>query len=251
MALFGEKYGEEVRVVSMGNIKNKIYSLELCGGTHVENTGQIGQFSIISESSIASGVRRIEALRGEALSQHNQNKKIEIDNKNLELREKLDQIINQIKELNGDIAQFSNAVDEKIIADANNYLNKLKVKEILSNKNKNIIQNFNKNGIDIFSQILIGFPSKEIRTLIDQKKQSATKLLIFIFSIEENKTSIGVGVTQDLISQFDAAKFAKDLSSFLGGKGGGGRKDFAQSGGKKVDIDVINSAIEKLLKSID
>jgi len=251
MALFGEKYGEEVRVVSMGNNKNKIYSLELCGGTHVENTGQIGQFSIISESSIASGVRRIEALRGEALSQHNQNKKIEIDNKNLELREKLDHIINQIKELNGDIAQFSNAVDEKIIADANNYLNKLKVKEILSNKNKNIIKNFNKNGIDIFSQILIGFPSKEIRKLIDQKKQSVTKLLIFIFSIEENKTSIGVGVTQDLISQFDAAKFAKDLSSFLGGKGGGGRKDFAQSGGKKVDIDAINSAIEKLLKSID
>ena len=250
MALFGEKYGDEVRVVSMGTENNKIYSLELCGGTHVKKTSDIGKFQVINESSISSGVRRIEALRGNELSEYLTKKNNEQNQKINELSEKLKEIVLEIKKFEGDAKNFENFIDEKQISEANNYLNTLKIKNILSDETKNITQIIKKKGINILTQILIGFPSKEIRNQIDKLKNENKKSIIFVISIDGKKTSIGVGVNSEIVDDYDAAKFAKELSNELGGKGGGGRRDFAQSGGGENTVEKVNLAFERIIEKI-
>ena len=250
MALFGEKYGDEVRVVSMGTENNKIYSLELCGGTHVKKTSDIGKFQVINESSISSGVRRIEALRGNELSEYLTKKNNEQNQKINELSEKLKEIVLEIKKFGGDAKNFENFIDEKQISEANNYLNTLKIKNILSDETKNITQIIKKKGINILTQILIGFPSKEIRNQIDKLKNENKKSIIFVISIDGKKTSIGVGVNSEIVDDYDAAKFAKELSNELGGKGGGGRRDFAQSGGGENTVEKVNLAFERIIEKI-
>jgi alanyl-tRNA synthetase len=249
MALFGEKYGEEVRVVSMGINDNNIYSLELCGGTHVNSTKEIGKFLIINESSIASGIRRIEALRDEELQTYLEKKELNQKNKIQELKHKFNEILKEIKLNGGKIENFKNFDEQKLLL-ASNYLKELKTKNILSDKNKNIINSIHKNNINFHSQILLEFPSKEIRTLVDeQKKKEST--IVFIFSLNKEKTSIAVGVSNNLIDKFNASDLVKKLSSLLGGKGGGGRKDFAQAGGEKASINDVQSAVSKVLESIN
>ena len=250
MALFGEKYGDEVRVVSMGEDNNNIFSLELCGGTHVERTGEIGEFSVINESSISSGVRRIEALRGTELKVFIENKKKEQDLKLSENQKKLDEIVNQIKELNGDYKKFQIFKNDKQINEALSYLNDLKVSNILSDKTKNIINSVIKKNININTQILIGLPSKEIRNLVDKGKKNKENVIIFIISLDDKKTSIGVGVSDSLTDKYNATDLVKKISLLLGGKGGGGRKDFAQSGGGESTIELVESSIKKIINEI-
>ena len=248
MALFGEKYGEEVRVVSMGKHENISFSLELCGGTHVDSTGEIGKFMIINESSIASGVRRIEALRDKELQKYLENKALDQKNKIIELENKFNEILEEIKLNGGSIEKFKDFDEQKILS-ASNYLNDLKIKNTLSDKNKNIINTINKNNINFYSQILIDFPLKEIRTLVDEQKKNDSTI-VFIFSLDKEKTSIAVGVSDNLTDKFNACDIVKKLSSLLGGKGGGGRKDFAQAGGKKASISVTYSYVEKIIETI-
>ena len=250
MALFGEKYGDEVRVVSMGHDKNNVYSIELCGGTHVMNTGEIGQFSVISESSIASGVRRIEALTGETLKKYNFQREKKLDNEKKEQIKKLKDIVDQIKNLGGDHKRYEAYEDEKQISNALKYLEVLKSKNILSDKSKNIIRELKKNNINIVTQILKGFPVKEIRNLVDKEKNSEKKIVL-IFSLNENKTSISTGVSADLVDKYDAVKIVKNISSLLGSSGGGGRKDFAQSGAGEKNLQDINQAISKFIETIN
>ena len=250
MALFGEKYGDEVRVVSMGKDNNNIFSLELCGGTHVERTGEIGEFSVINESSISSGVRRIEALRGTELKVFIENKKKEQDLKLSENQKKLDEIVNQIKELNGDYKKFQIFKNDKQINEALSYLNDLKVSDILSDKTKNIINSVIKKNININTQILIGLPSKEIRNLVDKGKKNKENVIIFIISLDDKKTSIGVGVSDSLTDKYNATDLVKKISLLLGGKGGGGRKDFAQSGGGESTIELVESSLKKIINEI-
>ena len=119
MALFGEKYGDEVRVISMGNNNDKIFSLELCGGIHVDTTNKIGEFSIINESSISSGVRRIEALSGDELKTYLKNKKISSLEKIQNNQKKLDEIVKLIKALKGDTVKFEKFNNEKQSRDTN------------------------------------------------------------------------------------------------------------------------------------
>ena len=249
MALFGEKYGDEVRVVSMGHDKNNVYSIELCGGTHVMNTGEIGQFSVISESSIASGIRRIEALTGETLKKYNFQREKKLDNEKKEQIKKLKDIVDQIKKLGGDYKRYEAYEDEKQISNALKYLEVLKSKNILSDKSKNIIREHKKNNINIVTQILKGFPVKEIRSLVDKEKNGEKKIVL-IFSLNENKTSISTGVSTDLVDKYDAVNIVKNISSLLGSSGGGGRKDFAQSGAGEISLQDIDKAISKFIETI-
>jgi len=250
MALFGEKYGDEVRVVSMGHDKNNVYSIELCGGTHVMNTGEIGQFSVISESSIASGIRRIEALTGETLKKYNFQREKKLDNEKKEQIKKLKDIVDQIKKLGGDHKRYEAHEDEKQISNALKYLEVLKSKNILSDKSKNIIREHKKNNINIVTQILKGFPVKEIRSLVDKEKNGEKKIVL-IFSLNENKTSISTGVSADLVDKYDAVNIVKNISSLLGSSGGGGRKDFAQSGAGEISLQDIDKAISKFIETIN
>ena len=250
MALFGEKYGDEVRVISMGHDNAKTFSLELCGGTHVDTTSKIGEFSIINESSISSGVRRIEALRGDELKLFLKNKNTALQEKTQNNQKKLLEIVNLIKELNGDTKKFEKFENEKQINDAQNLLNKLRAKNILSDESKNIINSTIKDNTTITNQILLGLPAKEIRNLIDQNTKNNKNSIILVASLENKKTSIGVGVSEDLLDKYDAVHLVKKISSLLGSEGGGGRKDFAQSGGGETTLKNIKNIFDKVIKEI-
>ena len=245
MALFGEKYGEEVRVVSMGRKKEKVYSLELCGGTHVNKTGEIGKFEIISEGSISSGVRRIEGLRGEELQNYIKQQKSKDEKQSKDLKDKFDKIIETIKEQGGKADKFKNCLTDMDIAEK--YLSQVIKDNILKDKSKNIVNNFKKNNITFRLQKIIDLPGKELRSIVDETKKQKN-LIIFLFGISKNKISIAVGVSDDLTEKFDASEYVKYLSKNLGGSGGGGRKDFAQAGG--TDVDKIDQVVKLLIEKI-
>jgi alanyl-tRNA synthetase len=243
LALFGEKYGEEVRVLSMGDDDGKYFSTELCGGTHVKNTGDIGKFKIISQSSIASGIRRIEALRDKQLEDYLKNKE-KLSNISSEKNEEIIKSLSeQIIKLGGKPA--SNDDDQKtLIKNLTKQLETLTVNSILQDKTKNIVIDEEINGTKIRFQKVNGLPPKELRKLVDKGKKELIEGLVIVFANQDDKVGIAVGVTDNLISQFDAVKFVKVGSEIIGGKGGGGRKDFAQAGGQ--DQSKIDQAFEQL-----
>ena len=243
LALFGEKYGEEVRVLSMGDDNGAYFSTELCGGTHVRNTGDIGKFKIVSQSSIAAGVRRIEALRDKQLEDYLNNKE-KLSNIS---SEKNDEIIknlsNQITELGG--KPTLDESDQKIlIKNLTKQLETISVNSILEDKTKNIIKDEEINGIKIRFQNVDGLPPKELRKLVDKGKKELSEGIVIVFAAKDDKVGIAVGVTDTLTNKFDAVKFVKTGSEIIGGQGGGGRKDFAQAGGQ--DKSKIDEAFEKL-----
>ena len=243
LALFGEKYGEEVRVLSMGDDEGKYFSTELCGGTHVKNTGDIGNFKIISQSSIAAGVRRIEALRDKQLEDYLKNKE-KLSSISLE---KNDEMINslsqQITELGGKPSLDES--DQKIlIKNLTKQLETISVNSIIEDKSKNIIKNEEINGIKLRLQKVEGLPPKELRKLVDKGKKELSEGIVIVFASKDDKVGIAVGVTEKLIDKFDAVQFVKVGSEIIGGKGGGGRKDFAQAGGQ--DQSKIEEAFQKL-----
>jgi len=243
LALFGEKYGDEVRVLSMGNEKNRYFSTELCGGTHVRNTKDIGKFKIISQSSIAAGIRRVEALRDKQLQEF-LTKKQKISNLSSQKNEQIiKNISKQIIQLGGKPnLNFENQKD--LIKDLNRQLEKLSVKKILADKSKNIIKDEEINSIKVRLQKITDLPFKDLRTLIDAGKKEIIEGIVIIIATNEEKISLAVGVTNKLTKKYDAVKFAKIGSEIIGGKGGGGRSDFAQAGGNLPNK--INEAFEKL-----
>ena len=248
LALFGEKYGDEVRVLSMGHENKKYFSTELCGGTHVANTAEIGKFKIISQSSIASGVRRVEALRADQLEEYEKNQKESKSTQENLLIEEIKNVKNALENLKIKPIYKSDLSSSENLKDLKKQLDQANVKNIIKDKSKNIIKD-NKVSDFIFRyQTIKNLPSKELRTIVDVGKKDIKKGVLIVFSTLDGKVGVSVGVTKDLIEKFDAVELVKVAASILGGKGGGGRKDFAQAGGDNENK--IEEASQAVLKKI-
>ena len=248
LALFGEKYGEEVRVVFMGKENNGFFSTELCGGTHVKNTKEVGKFKVISQSSIASGVRRVEALRDKQLEVYEINQTKDKSQKELNLKNEIESLKKELQNLKIRPDYKENLNLSENLKNMNKQLNKVRIESIKKDKSKNIIKDKKIGNLLIREQILKDFPSKELRSIIDQGKKDIKSGIIVCISTFEDKVGLAVGVSQDLTSKYDAVDLVKTASSILGGKGGGGRKDFAQAGG--VDKSKIKEAFKEVSKKI-
>ena len=249
LALFGEKYGEEVRVLSMGNEQDKYFSTELCGGTHVRNTRDIGKFKIINQSSIAAGVRRVEALRDKQLQNYLKNR----DKQSGEVKEKNEQIkndlIKKIKALKGKPHLNKEKNQSDIIRELNKQYEQLLVASILEDKTKNIIKDISVNDTKVRFQKVQELPFKDLRSLIDKGKKELNNGVIVVYAIKDNKIGLAVGVTQELSKKIDAVNLVKIGSEIIGGKGGGGRADFAQAGGSIVEK--IEESFERIKSLIN
>ena len=243
LALFGEKYGDEVRVLSMGDEDGKYFSTELCGGTHVKNTGDIGKFKIVSQSSIAAGVRRIEALRDKQLENYLKNKEKLSALSSEKDDETIKELSEQITRLGGK-PSLDQSDQKNMIKNLTKQLDTLSVNSILNDKSKNIIKDQDINGIKLRLQKVDDLPPKELRKLVDQGKKDLSEGIVIVFASKDDKVGIAVGVTESLTNKYDAVEFVKIGSEIIGGKGGGGRKDFAQAGGQ--DRSKIEDAFEKL-----
>ena len=243
LALFGEKYGDEVRVLSMGNEQNKYFSTELCGGTHVRNTGDIGKFKIVSQSSIAAGIRRVEALRDKQLDNYLKNKEKLSNLSAQQDEETINSLSSDIIKLGGK-PNLDNQDQKGLIKDLTKQLEQLSVKSILEDKTKNIINDQTINGVKVRLQKVQDLPPKDLRKLVDNGKKELGEGIVIVFASKDDKVGLAAGVTSSLTDKYDAVIFAKTGSEAIGGKGGGGRKDFAQAGGQ--DANKIEEAFEKI-----
>ena len=248
LALFGEKYAEEVRVLSMGGEKNKYFSTELCGGTHVHNTSEIGKFKIISQSAIASGIRRIEALRDEQLFNYLNQIQEKQETTSKATQDVIENLLKKIKALNVKPVDVTDLAPSEQVKKLTKQMDQLNIKIILKDKKKNKITDIREKGIKIRYQVVTGFPSKELRSLIDQGKKDLGEGIVVAYSVVENKVGIAVGVTSSLTKKYNAVELVKLGSKLIGGTGGGGRPDFAQSGGNQIDF--IEKSFEAIKKSI-
>ncbi len=249
LALFGEKYGEEVRVLSMGKENGNFFSTELCGGTHVRNTGDIGRFKIVSQSSISSGVRRVEALREKQLEQYEKDLKQTQSSKEKKIEDQIKEIQAQLSSLGVSSPCYNTELElSENLKNLTKQLETEKIKKTLSDKSKNIIKDVKIGSFIFRSQILDGLPPKELRQIIDKGKKEIKEGVVMAISSHEEKLGIAIGVTAKLIDKFDAVSLVKEASTILGGSGGGGRKDFAQSGG--TDKGKIENAIEAVKTKI-
>ncbi|QUL38454.1 alanine--tRNA ligase [Erythrobacter sp. JK5] len=236
LALFGEKYGDEVRVLSMGRKADgaRNYSVELCGGTHVKATGDIGLFRIISESAVSSGVRRIEALTGEAarawLVEREEMLKAAAGTIRAtpeEVPARLAALLEERKRLEKELAEAKKALALGGGGSADG--GSVAADEEIA-------------GVKFSGQVLDGLNPKELRPLLDEAKQRLGSGVAAIVAVNEGKASIAAAVTDDLIGQFSAVDLVRAGVEALGGKGGGGRPDMAQGGGP--DGDKAAAAIE-------
>jgi len=243
LALFGEKYGDEVRVLSMGDEKNKYFSTELCGGTHVKNTGDIGKFKIISQSSIAAGVRRVEALRDKQLEKYLSEKEHLSDISSKKDEELVKDLIKKIEALGGK-AKLNNKNQKILIKDLSKQLEDLSLKFTLKDKSKNIVNDEVLNGVKVRFQKIIDLPPKDLRKIVDEGKKQLEEGIIIVSATKDEKIGLAIGVTEKLTEKYNAVELVKTASSVIGGKGGGGRKDFAQAGG--IYSDKIEDAFESI-----
>ncbi len=211
LALFGEKYEDSVRVLTMGENN---FSTELCGGTHVQSLKEIGSFRLISQSSVASGIRRLEAVTGDKVNS-------------------------------------SELLIDKILKQKDIKEEKRSFKKITKNISKDILNGeiVVVNNINLYFDVLENVDGKNLRILIDACKKDYKKSVICLISSDEKKVIIAMGITDDILKKFDAIDLVNTVSKIMKGKGGGGRKDMALAGGS--DINMVEQAKKRLIEKIE
>ena len=203
----------------------------MCGGTHVKNTKDIGRFKIVGQSSIAAGIRRVEALRDKQLEEYEKSVKQDKSSKEKNLKDQIEIVKKELikykikPEYKEDLELSEN------LKNLNKQLDKIKVQSVIKDKNKNIINDKKIGSFILRKQVLKDFPPKELRSIIDQGKKDIKQGIVVSISTFEEKVAVAVGITKELTKKYDAVMLVKIASEILGGKGGGGRKDFAQAGG--------------------
>mgnify|MGYP006395453093 FL=1 len=237
MALFGEKYGDEVRVVSMGEpVANEhAYSLELCGGTHVKRTGDIGMFKIVSEGAVSSGVRRIEALTGADAANY------------MSARENvLATVAADLKAVPEDVPARVKALQEerrRLEREVSDLRKKLATAGSGATSGGDAFKEVN--GVKLALRSLDGIPAKELKGMVDELREQMGSGIVALVSGDGGKASIVVGLTEDLKDKYSAVDLVRIGVEKLGGKGGGGRPDMAQGGGSDPSqADAALAAIE-------
>ena len=241
-ALFGEKYGEEVRVVSMGrdpNGEDKTFSVELCGGTHVARTGDIGVIAVVSEGAVAAGVRRLEAMTGDAARRHlvAESRKLRelaglLKAPVTEASERLSALIEDKRRLE---RELSDTRRKLAMGGGGSAGGDADVREIA--------------GVKVLARSVSGVEMRDLKTLADEGKTRLGSGIVAIVGVsEDGKAGLVVGVTEDLTAKFDAVALVRAGADKLGGKGGGGRRDMAQAGGP--DGSGADAALEAVTAAI-
>ena len=240
MALFGEKYGDEVRVVTMGgkdeSHNKSAWSVELCGGTHVNRTGDIGSFKIISESAVAGGVRRIEAVSQNAARRWFSERETILDKTATLLKSKIELVPDRVanlliekKKLEAEITQLRQKIATGGFSAENRDSEKI-------------------GNTTFIGRIVEDTPAKELKPLADQLRLNATKTVICLTAIQNDKISIVVALTPDCEGEHDAVGLVRIAADAIGGTGGGGRFDMAQAGGNKPEN--ANAALESVRQAL-
>ncbi|WP_075215661.1 alanine--tRNA ligase [Mongoliimonas terrestris] len=224
MALFGEKYGDEVRVVAMGTAlegekAGRAYSVELCGGTHVGRTGEIGLVHLVNEGAVSAGVRRVEALTGAAARQHLAEQERRLKDVAATLKVSVADVVERVATLVDDRRRL-----ERELADARKKL------AMGGGKAADAVREIG--GVKFLARVAEGIAPKDLKGLVDETKKSLVSGVVVMVGVgEDGKAGVVVGVTDDLTSRISAVDLVRHASEALGGKGGGGRPDMAQAGG--------------------
>ena len=229
MALFDEKYGDDVRVVTMGD-ENSPFSRELCGGTHVCSTGNIGYFHIIGESAVAAGVRRLECLTG-----------FGADSYVRETENKLHHVAAALKTNLNDLEARINSLLEERKKQEQEIFN---LKKALAGGKSSSDETETINGVKFVGKLVSGAHPKELKAFIDDIMHNLGSGIVVLCSDKDDKASVVVGVSKDLTAKYNAVDLVRAASAVVGGQGGGGRPDMAQAGGS--DVSKINDAIAKI-----
>lgn len=239
LALFGEKYGDEVRVLSMGLDNDADYSVELCGGTHVRALGDIGLFHIISESAVSSGVRRIEALTGEAARQYLVSREAGLQSVASTIRTAPDEAVSRVAALVEERKQLAEelAAAKKALALAGS-----------GGGASAPAEDETIGDIRFRGRVIDGLNPKDLRGILDEAKQEMGSGVAAIIAVNEGRAALAVAVTSDLTDSADAVALVRAGVAALGGKGGGGRADMAQGGGP--DGDKANEGLEAVRQAL-
>ena len=239
-ALFGEKYGDEVRVVSMGRSdtgkgsEGETYSLELCGGTHVKQTGDIGVFVTLGDSASSSGVRRIEALTGEAAFEYLRGQDAKLAQTALSLKANAQDVPDRVKALLEERKVLTNEVAQLR-------------RELAMSGGAAQAEDELVNGVSFFANVLSGISGKDLPTLIDEHKTRMGSGAVLLVADTGGKAAVAAGVSDDLKDKISAVDLVKAAVAELGGKGGGGRPDMAQGGAASVDNSAAAIAAAKAI----
>ncbi|MCE3230377.1 MAG: alanyl-tRNA synthetase [Alphaproteobacteria bacterium] len=244
MALFGERYGDRVRVLTMGSPEGagNAFSVELCGGTHVKRTGDIGMFKVLSEAGVAAGIRRIEALTGLAALAHVTEMESTLADVSAlakttpaELPERIEALLTERKSLKIQVADLRRQAALHTRGGDGGKEPGNEIRQV--------------GGVSLIVRHLTDVPAKDLKSLVDDLKAQVSSGIVVVTSVMEGKVSLVVGVTPDLTGHVSAVDLVRMGAEALGGSGGGGRPDLAQAGGSNTNVSAVVTAIEGWLAS--